>query len=90
MHYKQLGGALTSPINILRTGNVLIIYSINYFLHKNSYNFYNAKEAIKKFISAVEEKFVPSDKIKVQGSINIINYQLLWMATLSKKVGRLG
>ena len=32
-------------------------YSINYFLRKNHYDFYNAEETIMDFISAVENKF---------------------------------
>ena len=55
IHYKQYGGSQTLPlpINISRRGNVLTIYSINYFIHRNSYDFYNAVERVKKFISAV-------------------------------------
>ena len=79
MHYKQLGRSQTLPlpINISRTGNVLTIYSINYFIHRNCYDFCNAVETVKKFISAVDKNIVPSVKVKVQGSCEILNYQLL-------------
>ena len=77
MHYKQSSGSQTLPlpINISRKGNVLTIYSINYFIHRNSYDFYNAVETVKKFISAVDKNFVPSAKVKVQGRYEISNYQ---------------
>ena len=78
MHYKQSGGSQTLPlpINISRRGNVLTIYSINYFIHRNSYDFYNAVETVKKFISAVNKNFLPGVKVKVQGGCEILNYQL--------------
>ena len=68
MHYKQSGGSQTLrlPINISRRGNVLTIYSINYFIHRNGYDFYNAVETVKKFISAVDKNFVPSVEINTE------------------------
>ena len=73
--YKQRGGSQTLLINISRRSNVLTVSSINYFIHINSYGFYNAAETVKKIISAVEKNFVPGDKLKVHGSIKIVNYQ---------------
>ena len=54
-HYKQLGGSLTLLANILRRGNLLTIDSINYSIHENSYDFYNAEETMKKFISTIKK-----------------------------------
>lgn len=49
--YKQPGGSQVLPINISRRGYVLTICSINDIIHKNSYDFYNAAETVKNFIS---------------------------------------
>ena len=73
--YKQRGGSQTLLINISRRSNLLTVYSINYFIHINSYDFYNAAETVKKIISAVEKNFVPGDKLKVQETIKIVNYE---------------
>ena len=75
LHCKQSGGSLALPVNISRRGNVITIYSINYSIHKNSYDFFNVEKVIRKFILAVKNKFVPEGKVKVQGSIDIFNYQ---------------
>ena len=72
---KQRGGSQTLLINISRRSNVPTVYSINYFIHINSYDFYNDAETVKKIISAVEKNFVPGDKLKVQESIKIVNYE---------------
>ena len=74
LHYNQLGASVRS-LNISRRGNVLTTYSINYSTHKNSYDFFDAEKTTKDFISVVDSKFVPRGKVKIQGSIDIINYQ---------------
>ena len=68
---KQSGGSQALPINT----TVLTVYSINYFIHRNSHNFYNASETVRKFVSAVEKNFVPGPRAKVQRSMEILNYQ---------------
>ena len=44
-------------------------------MYENYYDFYDAEKAVKDVISSVENKFVSRGKIKVQGSVELINYQ---------------
>ena len=74
-HYKQSGGSLALPVNISRGGNVITIYLINYSIHKNSCDFFDAEKTIRRFILAVKNKFVPQGKVKVQETIDAVNYQ---------------
>ena len=48
---------------------------VNYSTDKNHYDFFDAEKTIRDFISAVNYKFVFKGKVKVQGSVEIINYQ---------------
>ena len=59
----------------MRRSKVITNYSINYSTDKNHYDFFDAEKTIRDFISAVNCKFVSKDKAKVQGSVEIINYQ---------------
>lgn len=45
------------------------------FSSQNHYDFYNAEKTIKDFIASVETKFVSKEKFKVQGSMELMNYQ---------------
>ena len=54
---------------------MITYYSINYFLHKNYYDFYDAKKTVNYFIFSVENKFASNGKVNVQGSMELINYQ---------------
>ena len=56
--------------------SLITYYLINYSLHKNYYDFYNAKGTVNDFIFSVENKFVSNGKVNVQGSMGLINYQL--------------
>ena len=75
LHYKQSGGSSIRPLNILKRSNVITNYSINNSIHKNYYDFFDAEKTVKEFNSSLENKFVSRGKIKVQGSVEIINYQ---------------
>ena len=55
-HYKQSGGSLALPVNISRGGNLITIYLINYSIHKNSCDFFDAEKTIRRFILAVKYK----------------------------------
>ena len=44
-------------------------------MYENYYDFYDAEKTVKDVISNVENKFVSRGKIKVQGSVELINYQ---------------
>ena len=63
------------PLNISKR-SLITHYSINYSLHKNYYNFYDAKKAVNDFICSAENKFISSGKVNVQGSMELIKYQL--------------
>ena len=68
-------------------------YSINYFLYKNYYDFYDAEKTVKDLISSVENKFVSRGRVKVQGSVElmlIVSPQKKPNNLLSLKVEELG
>ena len=65
LHYKQSGGPLALPVNISRRREIITIYSINYSIHKNSYDLFDAEKTIRSFNLAVKNKFVPEGKVKV-------------------------
>ena len=73
-HYRQSGGSNNKPLNISKR-SLITYYSTNYFLHKNHCDFYNAEKTVNDFIFSVEHKFVSREKVSVQGSMELINYQ---------------
>ena len=74
LHYKQSSRSNNKPLNLSK--KILIIYySINYFLHKNHYNFYDAEKTVNDFIFSAENMFVSRGKVSVQSSIELINYE---------------
>ena len=67
MHRAQFGGENTSlPINVLRR-SIITYYSINFL-------FYDAKKAVDDFAVAFEKVFNLRKKVKLQGSMELINY----------------
>ena len=44
-------------------------------MYKNYYDFYDAEKTVKDFISSVENMFASRGKVKVQESVEVINYQ---------------
>ena len=49
--------------------SIITSYSINFFLHKNFYNFYDAKKTVDDFALGFERAFAPGKKVKSQGSM---------------------
>ena len=75
VHHGQVGGANDQlPINILKR-SITTYYSINFSLHKNFYNLYDAKKTVDDFPLAFERVFAPGKKVKSQGLMQLINYQ---------------
>ena len=77
-HYQQAGGfanmQINFPINVLNRGSIAY-FSINYSLHSNVYNFFDAENTVDDFLEAVKQKFIPTDNVEGQGSIYQVNYQ---------------
>ena len=48
---------------------------INFSLHKNYYDFYNAEKTVNDFIFFVEKQLFVSGKVTLQDSMELINYQ---------------
>ena len=48
---------------------------MNFSLHKNFYYFQDAQKTVDDFALAFEKIFSPSDKVKIQASMELINYQ---------------
>ena len=75
VHREQFGGANNHlPINILKRSTITY-YSINFSLHKNFYNFYDAKKTVDDFALSFERVFVRDKKVKTHGSIELVDYQ---------------
>ena len=74
MHYKLSSRSNNKPLNISKR-SLIAYYSINYFLHKNHYDFYDAEKTVNDFIFSLENMFVSRGKLSVQSSIELINYE---------------
>ena len=72
--YSQSGRSIIRSLNISKRSSITY-YSINHFLHKNYYDFYDARKTVDDFIFSVDNKFVLRGKVSVQGSMELINYQ---------------
>ena len=75
---QQTGGAINQqlPVNILKRG-LITYYPINFYQHKNFYDFFDEK-IVDRFFNSVKELFVPAcvgKKLKVQGYFEFKNYQ---------------
>ena len=80
MKHYQFGGrcpAANKPLNTLKRGKTLTIYSINFERHSNFYDFFNSEQIAEQFLNAIETNFVPEDYVEAQSSFSLINYQLL-------------
>ena len=74
-HYNQTGGSRMNQqllVNVHRRGPVKY-FSINYKQHKNFYDFFQG--VVGDFLQAVDTRFTPDDKYKIQGYAEIINQQ---------------
>ena len=70
--HQQTGGAINQQLqaNILKRGPITY-YSINFYQHKNFYDFYNEK-----IFNSVRELFVFEGKeLKIEGYFELKNYQ---------------
>ena len=72
--YSQSGRSIIRSLNISKRSSITY-YSINHFLHKNYYDFYDERKTVDDFIFSVDKKFVSRGKVSVQGSMELINYQ---------------
>ena len=61
------------PINILR-GDPINYYSINFHQHKHFYDFFQ-EGVVDDFLNSVYERFLSDGQYKIQGYVEIINYQ---------------
>lgn len=68
----EAAGTSNLPINVLRRGSIFY-YSINFYQHKNFYDFYNEK-IVDPVLNSVCERFVPGKDFKIQGYVELINY----------------
>ena len=75
LYYQRSGGSGSRSLNALKRSDLITNYSINYSLYKNYYDFYDAEKTVKGFISSVENMFASRGKVKVQESMEVINYQ---------------
>ena len=77
VHREQQVGVSTNQqllLNISKRG-VITYYSINYFQHKNFYDFSDAEKIVDNFFRTFERSFVSNKKVKMYGYIELINYQ---------------
>lgn len=66
--------ALFSSEYFMKYFNNVLFYKL-LFTQKLLRFFFDAKETVDDFIFSVENKFVPNCKVKVQRSVELINYQ---------------
>ena len=85
---RQVRGSLNQqlPLNILKRG-LTTYYFINYFQHKNYYDFFDAEKVVEKFWGAFERSFVSDKKVRMQCYIELINYQSSELIELESKEG---
>ena len=74
LHYKQSSRSNNKPLNLSKR-SLITYYSINYFLHKNHYNFDDAEKTVNDFFFSAENMFVSRGKVSVQSSIELVNYE---------------
>ena len=76
IHRQQHVGGSTKrlPLSRLRRG-LITYFSINYFQHKNFYDFFNAEKSFDAFLNTFQGSFVPGEKVKFQGYIELIIFQ---------------
>ena len=74
--YKPTGGAINQelPVNISKRW-LITYHSINFYQHKDFYDFYDEK-IVDRFFNSVKEAFVSEGKkLKMQGYLELKNYQ---------------
>ena len=61
------------PFNVLRRGPI-VYYTISFLQHKNIYDFWQ-ESLVDDFLNSVYECFVSGVEYKIQGFVEVINYQ---------------
>ena len=54
---------------------MITYFSINYFQHRNFYDFFDTEKVVDSFLNVFERSFVSDKKVKFQGYTELINYQ---------------
>ena len=73
VHREQTGGSFDRlALNVLKR-RVITYYSLNYSQHKNCYEFFD--ETVRDFLATFERSFAPTEKVVVQGYMELVNYQ---------------
>ena len=67
--------ALFSSEYFMKYFNNVLFYKLLFTQKLLRFFFFDAKETVEDFIFSVENKFVPNCKVKVQRSVELINYQ---------------
>ena len=85
-HYEQTGGSRNRqlPLNVLRRDPVTY-YSINFQQHKDFYNFYDEK-IVDSFFDSIHKRLVPGGSLKIQGYVELKNYQQTETAELENSM----
>lgn len=75
-HYQQTGGSRNQqlPPNVLSRGPITS-YLINFQEHKDFYHFYDKKIVDSFFFDCIHEHFVSGGNLKMQGYVELKNYQ---------------
>ena len=75
LHYQQTGGRGNQqlPLNVLRR-DPITYFSINYHQHKDFYDFFD-EGAVDSFFNYVYERFASGKDFKMQGCVELGNYQ---------------
>ena len=72
MHVR--GSTKRLPLSILRRGWITY-FPINYFQHKNLYDFFDAEKSFDAFLNTFQGSFVSGEKVKFQGYTEQILFQ---------------
>ena len=73
VHREQTGGSFDRlALNVLKR-RVITYYSLNYSQHKSCYEFFD--ETVRDFLATFERSFAPTEKVVVQGYMELVNYQ---------------
>lgn len=75
LHYQQTGGRGNQqlPLNVLRRCPITY-FSINYHQHKDFHHFFD-EGTVDSFSNSVYERFASGKDFKMQGYVELINYQ---------------
>ena len=83
-HHKQVGGTKFTN-KCFKKNDHHVLLKKNFFLHKKFYDFYDAQKIMNDFLLSFETKFSTGDKVKIQASMKLINYQPTEIIDLDSK-----